>query len=51
MTHQVTIILFVRHLFNKETKKQIVGAKNILAMKHAMTLVQEAEIKLKSIKV
>ena len=29
VTCQVTIILFIRHFFNKEIKKQVAGAKNI----------------------
>ena len=47
MTHQVTIILFIRHLFNKEIKKQVACAKNVQTLRHAMTLAQEAYTKLK----
>ena len=43
---QVTIILFIRHLFNKEIKKQVAGAKNIQTLRHAMTLAQELQINL-----
>ena len=50
VTWQVVIILFIRHLFNKEIKKQVVGTKNIQTLRHAMTLAQEAEIKLKKYK-
>ena len=51
VTCQVTIILFIVHLFNKEIKKQVAGAKNNLTLRHAMTLAQEVEINSKSIKV
>ena len=47
MTCQITVILFIRCLFSKEIKKQIAGAENIQMLRHAMTLAQEAEIKLK----
>ena len=47
MTCQVTIILFIRNLFNKEIKKQVFGAKNIQMLRHATILAQEAEIILK----
>ena len=50
-TCQVTVILLIRHHFNKETKKQIAGMKNIQTLRHAMALAQEAEIKLKNMKV
>ena len=44
---QVTIILYIRHLFMKKIKKQVAGAKNIQTLRHAMILAQEAQIKLK----
>ena len=46
-TCEVTIVLFIRQLFNKKIKKHIAGAKNILTLRHARTLAQEAENKLK----
>ena len=51
VTYQVTILLFKRHLFSKEIKKEVVGAKNIESVRHARTLVQEKETKLESMKV
>ena len=45
VTYQVAIILFIRHLFNKEIKKQIASAKNIQTLRHTMTIAQETEIK------
>ena len=47
VTYQVTIILFIRHLLNMRIKKQVASAKNIQTLRYAMTLPQEAEIKLK----
>ena len=44
---QVTIVFFIRHLFNKEIQKQVAGAKSIQTLGHAMTLAQESEIKFK----
>ena len=43
---QVTTIVFVRHFFKKEIKKQDAGTENIKMLRHAMTLAQKAEIKL-----
>ena len=40
-------ILFIKYIFNKEIKKEVAGAKTIQTLRHAMTLAQEAEIKLK----
>ena len=45
MTCQVTIILFITHIFYKEIEKHAAGAKNIQVLRHAMALAQEAEIK------
>ena len=45
--YQVTIVLFSRHLLNKETQKQLAGAKTIQTLRYIVTLAQEAEIKLK----
>ena len=42
---QVIIFLIIRHLFNKEFKKQVVGAKTIQTLSHAMTLAQEAKFR------
>ena len=50
VTCQVTKILLIRHHFNKEIRKQVAGAKNIQTLRHAITLAQEAEIKLKKYK-
>ena len=47
VTCHVTIILFIRHLFEMEIKKKAAGRKNIQLLRHAITLGQEAEIKLK----
>ena len=44
---QVTIILFIRHLFNKEIKMQVARAKAIQILRYGITLAGEAEIKLK----
>ena len=38
VTCQVTIILFIRHLFKREIKKQVADAKNIQILRHTMTL-------------
>ena len=45
MICQVTIV-FIRHLFNKDIKKQVLGAKDIQTLRHAITLAVEEEIKL-----
>ena len=47
VTCQVTIVLFIRHLFNKEIRKHVAGTKTIQTLRHAMTLAQETEIKWK----
>ena len=46
-TCQVTIKLFIRQIFNKEIKEQVMEAKNTLTLRHDMTLPQEAGMKLK----
>ena len=48
--YQVTIVFLLRHPFNTEIKKHGAGKNNIQTIRHAMTLAQEAEIKLKIIK-
>ena len=50
VTCQVTIVLFIRHVFDKEMRKLVAGAKTILTLRHAITLAQEAETKLKKYK-
>ena len=44
---QVAIVLFIRHLFNKEIKMKVARAKTIYTLRHAMTLDQKAEFKFK----
>ena len=44
VTCQIIIVLFIRHLFNKEIRKQVAKAKNMQTLRHAMILVKEAEI-------
>ena len=51
VTCQVTIILFIRQLFNKEIKKLVAAAKNIETLRHASALAQDTAIKRKSMKV
>ena len=46
VTCQVNVILFIRHHFSKEIKKQVAGTRNIQTLRYAMTVAQEAEIKL-----
>ena len=43
VTCQVTVILFIQHLFNKEIMKQVAGSK---ILRHAVTLANKTEIKL-----
>ena len=50
VTYQVTIILFIKHLFSKEIKKQVAGTKIIQTFRHARTPALETEIKLKKYK-
>ena len=38
VTCQVTIVLFIWHLFNKEMKEQEAGAKTIQTLRHTMAL-------------
>ena len=42
MTWQLTIVLLIRHLFNKKIKKEVAAAKAIQPLRCAMALVQEA---------
>ena len=44
---QVTVVLFLMHLFNKEIKMQVAGAETNLTLRHRMTLAQGAEIMFK----
>ena len=41
------MVLFFRHLFNKEIKRHIAGVKPNETLRHIMTLAKEAENKLK----
>ena len=50
VTCQVITMLFIRHLFSKDIKNQATGAKTIQSLRHEMTLTQEIEINLKSLK-
>ena len=47
VTCQVTIVLFIRYLFNKKIKKQVAEVNTIQTVRHTVTLVQDAEIKFK----
>ena len=42
--------MLIRHLFNKEISKQVAGYKTIQTLRHAKTLGQEVEMKLKKYK-
>ena len=44
--HLFNIVMIIRHLLNNKSKKQVVVAKTTQTLRHAMTLAQEAEIKL-----
>ena len=46
-TSQVIIVFLIIHLLNKEIKRHVAAAKTIQTLRHAITLAQETEIKLK----
>ena len=42
----MTVVLFIRHSFNKVIKKHVAGVKSVQTLRHAITRVQEAGITL-----
>ena len=46
VTCKVTIVLSIRHLFNKEINKEVCGTRTVQTLRFAMTLDPELEIKL-----